>query len=275
MFDLGIYNDILFTFEDATGRWVAALVPLAQSLFLLLAALELAWTGIRHVLSGQHDGVAGAVEVLLRKVIYFAFCYWFIRSAPAALPFIVASFQSAGGAATGLAALHPSSFLASGTASSLAIVDGLHTTGFLTDPLGLLIALSGVIFSMGAFAVMAATLTITLVETMLAVGATVFLFPFAATRWTHAIADGALGFVFRTGVKLFVLYLLAGTVTGLTTVWAERLRTSDFIGPIDYLTWCGCLLTLALLLWTAPARIAGSVVPPSIRFGLTPAVGDN
>lgn len=275
MFELGLYNDILFSFEDATGRWVAALVPLAQSLFLLLAALELAWTGIRHVLAGREAGLTTAVEILVRKVVYFAFCYWFIRSAPAALPYVVASFQSAGGAATGVAALHPSSFLASGAASSLSILNGLHSTGFLTDPLGLLIALSGVIFSMGAFALMAATITMTLVETMLAVGATVFLLPFAATRWTHSLAEGALGFVFRTAVKLFVVYLLAGTVTGLTTAWAERLRASAFVGPIDYLTWCGCLLTLALLLWTAPLRVAGSVVPPTLRFGLSPAVGDN
>jgi type IV secretion system protein TrbL len=275
MFDLGVYNDILFSFEDATGRWVAALVPLAQSLFLLLAALELVWTGIRHTLSARESGVTSAVELLLRKLIYFAFCFWFIRAAPAALPYVVASFQRAGGAATGITALHPSSFLASGAASSLAILEGLHGAGFLTDPLGLLVAFSGVIFSMAAFALMAATITMTLVETMLAIGATVFLLPFAATRWTCSLAEGALAFVFRSAVKLFVVYLLAGTVSGLTTVWAERLRTSAFIGPIDYLTWYGCLLTLALLLWTAPLRVAGSVVPSTLRFGLTPAVGDN
>jgi len=275
MFDLGLYNDILFTFEDATGRWVAALVPLAQSLFLLLASIELAWTGLRFAVSGRETGILAAVEVLLRKVIYFAFCYWFIRAAPAALPYVVASFQRAGGAASGITALHPSSFLASGAASSLSILDGLHLSGFLTDPLGVLIAFSGVVFSMGAFSLMAASITMTLVETLLAVGATVFLLPFAATRWTHSLAEGALAYVFRAAVKLFVVYLLAGTVSGLTTVWAERLRAASFIGPVDYLTWCGCLLTLALLLWTAPLRIAGSVVPPTLRFGLSPAVGDN
>ena len=86
-----------------------------------------------------------------------------------------------------------------------------------------LMAQAGLFMIVLSFAAMAAIIVVTLIESYLAIGATFVLLAFAASRWTAAIAQGALTNVLRIGVKLYVLYLVSGVVTGLVV---ERCETS-------------------------------------------------
>jgi type IV secretion system protein TrbL len=273
--DLGLLNDVLDAFEAATFGWVFTLFPIGRRLFFLLGSLELSWSGIRYALSHHEGGLFGFFELAVRKFLYLGFVYWLLEASPALLPIIINSFQQAGGQASGLTALRPSTFLATGVGIAGDYISQMNLLGLLVDPFAMLMAQAGLFMIVLSFAAMAAILVVTLVESYLAIGATFVLLAFAASRWTAAIAQGALTNVLRIGVKLYVLYLVSGVVTGLVVEWAELVRSSDyFVGPLNLLTLVGTCLILALLLWLIPSY-AARIVPPGLSLGLSPAVGDN
>jgi type IV secretion system protein TrbL len=275
MLDLGLLNDVLDAFETATSGWVFSLFPLGLRLFFLLGSLELTWSGIRYALSHHEAGLFGFFELMVRKLIYLGFVFWILEASPALLPMVISSFQHAGGMASGVTALRPSTFLATGVGMAGDYINQMNLLGLLVDPFAMLMAQAGVFVLVLAFAAIAAILVVTLVESYLAIGATFFLLGFAASRWTAPIAQGALTNVVRIGVKLYVLYLVSGVVSGLVLEWAELVRTSDyFVGPLSLLTLCGTSVILALLIWLLPSY-AARIVPSGLSFGLSPSVGDN
>jgi P-type conjugative transfer protein TrbL len=273
--DLGLLNDVLDAFSGATFVWIDRLFPIGRRLFFLLGSLELSWSGIRFALSNHEGGLFGFFELTVRKLLYLGFVYWLLEASPALLPMVINGFQQAGGQAAGITALRPSTFLATGVGIAGDYISQMNLLGLLVDPFAILMAQVGLFMIVLSFAAMAAILVITIVESYLAIGATFVLLAFAASRWTAAIAQGALSNVLRIGVKLYVLYLVSGVVSGLVLDWAELVRSSDyFVGPLNLLTLVGTCLVLALLLWLIPSY-AARIVPPGLTLGLSPAVGDN
>lgn len=273
--DLGLLNDILDAFQAATFSWIFSLFPLGRRIFFFLGSLELAWSGIRYALSSQDGGILGFVELAFRKLLYLGFVYWLLEASPALFPIVINSFQQAGGLASGVTDLRPSTFLATGVAIAGDYLSQMNLLGLLADPFAMLMAQVGLFAIVLLFAAMAAILVVTLVESYLAIGALFVLLGFAASRWTAAIAQGAVANVVRIGVKLFVLYLVSGVVTGLVLEWAELIRTSNyFVGPLNLLTLVGTCLIVTLLLWLVPTY-AARIVPAGLSLGLSPTVGDN
>lgn len=273
--DLGLLNDVLDAFEAATSGWVLTLFPVGLHLFFLLGSLELSWSGIRYALSSHENGLFGFFELAFRKLFYLGFVYWILEAAPAILPMIISSFQHAGGMASGMTTLRPSTFLATGIEMAADALSRMNAGGLLVDPFAGLMILLSIFMLVLSFAAMAAILTVTLVESYIAIGANFFFLAFAASRWTAALAQGALANVVRIGVKLYVLYLVSGVVLGLVVEWAELIGSSDFfVGPLKLLTLVSTCLVLAVLLWFIPTY-ASRMVPPGLSFGLSPAVGDN
>lgn len=273
--DLGLLNDVLFQFENASRAWVTALQPIALATFGSLAALELAWTGVRSALSAN-SGVERLFEVLFRKTLFLGFLYWLIDVSPALMPLILGSFQKAGAIASGVDRLHPSSFLATGVSIATHYLDNINALGLLLDPFGALMAVFGALLIVLAFAMMAGTMMLGLIESLLAIGAIPFLLAAAGSRWTASLAESSLAYIVRIGVKLFVLYLVAGVIDGLTVEWANRLNQTGMgpLGPVSFLGFLGSAFTLAMIVWSVP-RYAANLVPNHLSFGLTPAVGDN
>ncbi|HBL26513.1 MAG TPA: P-type conjugative transfer protein TrbL [Acidobacteria bacterium] len=273
--DLGILNDVLDAFQQATAGWVFTLYGVSVHLFFLLGSLELTWSGIRYALSSHDSGLFGFFELAFRKLFYLGFVFWLLEAAPALTPLIISSFQKAGGLASGTTALRPSTFLATGVAIAADYISQMNLLGLLLDPFAVLIAAIGVFLIVLSFAAMAAIITVTLVESYLAIGANFILLAFAASRWTAGIAQGAVTNVLRIGVKLFVLYLVSAVVAGLTQGWADLVNSSDwFVGPFNLLTLVGTSVILALLLWLIPTY-AARIVPAGLTLGLSPSVGDN
>lgn len=271
--DLGLLNDVLFQFENAAGTWVQGLVPVALATFYSLATLEIAWTGLRTAIRSGGDGLGSFFETLLRKVVLLGFVLWLITVSPGLLPRVIASFQSAGAIASGTDRLHPSSFLATGVSIADAYVKQVNTMGLLLDPFGVMMTASGALVTVFLFATMAAIMVVALIESLIAIAAMPFLLAMAGSRWTARIAEGALAYVVRTGIKLFVLHLVAGVVDVVTVQWAARIN-SEFIGPVSYLGFVGSAWALTFVVWSIP-RYAANIVPPGLSFGLTPAIGDN
>ena len=55
--DDGILNSIGSAYASATATWLGTLQPLAQRLFLLLATIELIWSGIWWAFATRHDEI--------------------------------------------------------------------------------------------------------------------------------------------------------------------------------------------------------------------------
>ena len=271
--DLNLLNDVLDSFDQAVAQWSVALHPVALSLFWGLATVEWAWTWLRLMIS-QRAGLDVVFETYLRKATYLAFLLLLIDRSDSLLPLIIASFQRAGGTASGITALHPSAFLNTGVTVALDLLSSLDASGFLTDPLGVAVAILGSLMTLLAFFLMAASVMVTLIESFVVIGATYVLLGFGASRWTYQLAEGALSGVLRIGVKLMLTYLVAGVIANLTTIWATQLLEQSPIGPLQLYTFLGASTACAALLWAIP-RLASQLVPPGIHFGLKPVVFDN
>jgi type IV secretion system protein TrbL len=271
--DLTILNQILDNFDQALASWSAALHPVALSLFWGLATLEWSWTWLRMTIS-QRAGLEALFETFLRKSAFLGFLLYLIQKSDVLLPLILSSFQRAGGAASGIRALHPSGFLSTGVAVALHILSTLDNSGFLTDPLGVAIAILGSLLTLLAFFAMAAAILFTLVEAYVVLGAAYILLGFGASRWTYPLAEGALSSVIRLGVKLLLTYLVAGLIAALTTRWANQILAESFIGPLDLYVFLGGVQCCAVLLWGIP-RLSAQFVPAHLQLGLRPIVFDN
>ena len=268
--DIGQLNDLLDAFDAATSHWSEVITPMALGLFFLLATIEWGWTFLTFALSSRASGW-DLLPLVFRKILYFGFVLWLLRSSAALLPLIIAGFQRAGGAAGGITALRPSSFLNTGSALAMHILSSMDAVGMLLDPIGRSVALLGALFSLAAFAVMAAGLTLILIETFILIAAACpFLLALAASRWTFSIAEAALAAVIRAGVKLFATYLVASVVASVTFLWADRLLQQPFLGILQYFTFLGSLATATILLFTLPSRLSSYLVPAGIRLGLNP-----
>lgn len=270
MIDLGLLNEVLDAFDQATAQWSTTLLPVALSLFRSLALLEFSWT-FWVLLVSQRATWETIFEVLLRKTVFFGVLLFLIQRSPALLSMILSSFQLAGGSASGITALRPSAFLATGTATAVHLMRQMDALGFVTDPMGNSVATLGALGILLAFALMAAALAVALIESFLVLGAAFILLGFAASRWTYSLAEGALTTVVRKGVSLMITYLLASVLHELTVRWALRLTSAEFVGPFELLNFLGTAIVCALLLWTAP-RLAAQLVPSHISFGLNPEV---
>jgi type IV secretion system protein TrbL len=273
-FDLGTLNDILDAFESATVSWVFNLYPVALATFFTLASIELAWSLFRHVLSPTTT-LEGLLDLVVRKILAFSFSYYLLYFAPAIIPLILTSFQKAGTSASGIDALRPSTFLAAGCELAATFLAQANNIGVLLDPFACNLLLGASFSTVVLFALMAAIILMTLIESFLLIPCAVFLLPFSATRWTSGITDGIFTHAFDLGLRLFLFMLIGGILKSFLHVWAEQAQAmSILISPIAYIGFCGQILCLTLVLWNVP-RLARAIIRPTLSFHLTPRVGEN
>jgi type IV secretion system protein TrbL len=105
-------NDIGLAYASASVGWLQILLPIAQNLFLLLATLELAWSGIWWALARRQEDVV--LIPMLRKVVQLMFFCSLLLLAPSWIPTIIGSFAHAGQLASGFGALDPDTVLQQG-----------------------------------------------------------------------------------------------------------------------------------------------------------------
>ena len=264
--DLTILNQILDSFDQALASWSAALHPVALSLFWGLATLEWSWTWLRLTIS-QRAGLEALFETFLRKSAFLGFLLYLIQKSDVLLPLILSSFQRAGGAASGIRALHPSGFLSTGVTVALHILSTLDNSGFLTDPLGVAIAILGSLLTLLAFFAMSAAILFTLVEAYVVLGAAYVLLGFGASRWTYPLAEGALSSVIRLGVKLLLTYLVAGLIAGFAGAASVTRVLQTFLfgvtptDPMAFTVVTLLLMAVGLMAAWLPARRATRIDP--------------
>ncbi len=249
-------NTIDLAVQDATLKWLEALIPIAQRLFILLATIELTWSGIWWAMVSRTDETV--LVSMLRKVVTLFFFYTVLLFAPTWMPMIISSFTSAGGVAAGIGTLDPGTIFNQGVQVAWTM---LKTTAhnFLADLMpSWLIGPPMIVFL--AFVMITAKMLMTLIESYIVLGGGVLLLGFGGSRWTVSFAEGYLLYAVRVGIKLFVIYLLVGLFTTMTNGWYETVQDQFLLlNPIPLFEIMGSSVIFAALVWKVPDFAASMI----------------
>lgn len=207
----------------------------ATMLFAALVVLDIAWTVIQAMLGGRSD-LAELFVQLTQKAIVFSLVYWvFVVNGFGIATTIIASFVQLGmttGSAISSGPTDPIGILLEGfqnAAPSIteaavlgAVPDEFFATGFSNLLTGLidLTAMTAVI-TVGAYAFLAGTLALAIVEAYVVTAAGVIMTGFLGSRWTAGIGEKYYSYAVSVGVKLLMVYICIGLIHPLDTMVQE------------------------------------------------------
>ena len=259
-----ILNDIVRDYESVSAAWFSALLPIAQSVFWTLVAIELVWSAIWWVVD-REDGL-GVVTALLRKVLAVGFFYAFLLNGTAWTRAIIRGFTQAGAAASGVADLSPSGVFDQGLALANKILNAVEGLGILEGVFPSLVAALTALVVVVSFAIIAAQLLVALVESFIVIGAGILFVGFSGARWTQFFTERYLSYVASVGVKLFVLYLIMGVGMGIAARWGPVLGRGGF-SPIPFFYVMGGSLVFLFLTWHIPS-VAAAMMAGAVHLSL-------
>ena len=228
----GFLTNLQNEFQGATTGWMTQALTLAKGLFVGLAGLDIAWTGINWLL--KKNDLSDFIAAFVLKMLSLAFFYMLLAEAPTWIPMIINSFKSAGSSvgaaspASASPALDPSTVFGQGFGISNAMwtVEGkvssvMHPIDSLGFFLGTVLAS---IMVMAAYALLAVQILIANIESYLIIGGGALLLGFNGSKWTQPFAEKYFGYAFSIGIKLFVLYLITGLGESLADGWITTLH---------------------------------------------------
>ena len=262
-----VMNQILLEFAAATSGWYDALFPMAESLFLLLATLQLAWSAMWWMF--ERDDPGSMVAVFVRRVVLLAFAYALLVNFREWSFVVLEGFAFAGRQASGLSALDPSTVLDQGVAVSSILLRetflggliGAGTGGFLAGIAGLIVYF--------AFVLVAVQMLITTVEAYFVLGAGVLFIGFAGFELLLPVAARLVSFAFGIGAKLFTVYLVVGVGIRLAELWVPLLEQSGQSLPA-LLEVLGAAVVYAFLAWSIP-NLTSSAMNGAITLTMSDA----
>ena len=263
----GTLTDVANAFKATSGSWITTALAYARHLFVLLVALELAWTGVTYVL--QRDSLPDFVANLVLKLMGVFFFLAVIQNAPTWIPAIVGSFSQAGSAISGQSVvLDPSATFGEGLQLAKTMLATLNNPAFLTAVLAILLAVLCSIAVVVAFAVVAGQLMVTLIESYIVISAGLFFLGFSGSRWTLPFSERYVGYAISVGIKLFMLYLIVGLGETLAHDWLPLFKAGSPSPPEVYIGVAGSALVFMLLGWQIPSMAASLMNgSPSMSLG--------
>jgi type IV secretion system protein TrbL len=257
-------------YQAASRIWRPRLVPIAQRLFMLLAALEFVVSGALWAL--RRDSLDDIAAKFLLKFTLVAFLLSLITSYTFWLPPIINAFVAAGEHAIGGLTVSPSSIIEIGRETSFRVLATLDVGVMLRDPaMAVYAALSAIVITL-AYIAIAAQLILVLVESYVVLGGGVLLLGFAAFRGTAGFAESLIAYTFGIGIKIFLVYLIVGLGTEIARGWLPLIQASTFFGPASpILQIVGGAVIFAVLAIRIPNVVAARLSGGS-TFGIANAL---
>jgi type IV secretion system protein TrbL len=223
----------LFTGLDAQATTIRNTISgYATMLFGGLVVLDVSWTIVQALLSGRSD-LSDLLVQLTQKTIVFSLVYWiFVVNGFGIATSIISSFVQIGTgtqSAIGGGPTDPVGILLEGfknAAPSIteaavlgAVPDEFFATGFSNLLTGLidLTAITATI-TVGAYAFLAGTLALAIVEAYVVTAAGVLVTGFFGSRWTAGIAEKYYSYAVSVGVKLLMVYICIGLIQPLDSM---------------------------------------------------------
>lgn len=271
--DVGPLNDLVKTFEHASGVWAEYFQPRGIQLFGLLAAIEMTWFSIAFMLTAE-PSLDKFLRVLLRKLFPLGMSLWLITFGPHYLAIVAQGFGQLGQEATAwsfLQGFHPSSFLNLGVQSMSAMANTFTALGYLALGGGANYVLA--LLSLGTlivcFVAMTALLVTTLAEAWFVLGIVPFLVAFGATRWTYTIAEAVLTHMIRVSIKLFVLYMYGALIAAFAADGLSAIMSGKLLDLRQALLYAASVAVATVMMFSV-GRITSHLVPAHINWGLNP-----
>jgi len=264
-------DGIVNQYRDASRIWRPRLIPIAQRLFMLLASIEFAVSGMIWAL--RKDSLDDIAAKFLLKFTLVAFLLALITSFTYWIPPIVNGFAAAGEQAIGASGtVSPSGIIDIGRETSLTILRALDLGVMLRDPaMAVYGALCAIVVAL-AYVAIAAQLVLVLVESYVVLGGGVLFLGFSAFRGTAAFAENLIAYTFGVGIKIFLLYLIVGLGSQVARNWIPLIQSSEFFGPASpFLQVVGGAVIFAVLSIRVPNAVASRLSGGS-SFGIANAL---
>ena len=266
-----VLDGIANQYRDASRLWRPRLIPIAQQLFMLLASIEFAVSGLVWAL--RHDRLDDIAAKFLLKFTLTAFLLALITGFTFWIPPIVNGFAAAGERAIGSSGtVSPSGIIDIGRETSLSILSALDVGVMLTNPaMAIYGAIAAFVVAL-AYTAIAAQLVLVLVESYVVLGGGVLFLGFAAFRGTASFAENLIAYTFGIGIKIFLLYLIVGLGSQMARSWIPLIQSSSFFGPASPLFQVvGGSLIFAVLAIRVPNSVAARLSGTS-TFGIAHAL---
>ncbi len=243
----GFLTGLQNQFTAATSAWMTKSLAIGKDIFIGLAGLDIAWTGMNWIL--KKNDLSDFIAAFALKMLSLSFFYMLMTEAPTWLPMIIDSLKSAGtqvGAASTVSAgatLDPSTVFGQGMAVSGAMWNAMTAAESVWHPIDSIAFILGTEFAMFlvlvAFGLIAVQLLVTNVEAAIVVGGGALLLGFNGSKWTQFFPEKYIGYIFNVGIKIFVLCLITGLGQTLANGWISTLagfvanpKTFTFQAPI-------------------------------------------
>ena len=218
-------------FTSATSLWMTKSLAIGKNIFVGLAGLDIAWTGVNWLL--KKNDLSDFIAAFTLKMLSLLFFYMLMTEAPTWLPTIIDSLKSAGsqvGAAAPVSAgatLDPSTVFGQGMSVSAAMWNAMKAAESVWHPVDSVAFILGTVAAsimvLAAYALIAVQILITNVEVAIVLGGGAILLGFNGSKWTQFFPEKYIGYIFNVGIKLFVLYLVTGLGQTLADGWISTL----------------------------------------------------
>jgi type IV secretion system protein TrbL len=265
---VNVLDDIVQQFQTRAAGWEGTLGTLALHTFSILAGIELAWAGLRLAFRGA-DTSEWMAE-LVNQILFVGFFLALLQNAATWGKAIVDSFRQAGFAAGGVG-VAPSDVFATGVNLAQKVLG--HMTAW--DPAASVALMIAAIVIEACFALIAAWMVVTLVQTYIVIAAGVINMAFGGARWTKDIAVATVRYTIAVGAKLMMLQLLVSIGQGIITSWADQFND---VTNQSLMILIGCSIVMVAIVKILPdefQRIVGgaSLSGGSALVGAAAAVG--
>lgn len=257
MDESAILTTITEQYRQAASGWYRHLFEMAVGLFGLLAIIELAWTGVWWAFAKKD--IESIWTEFLKKIMVILFFYWILQNAHVFMPAILQSFIMIGADASGVKTLDPSAVLAQGVQIAANVLQPLSLIGLVSSPAASLVGAFTWLIVIICFALIAATLVVTLIEAYVVMGAGILLLGFSSNEFTRQYAMSYLTYTINVGVKLFVLYLVIGVGSSLAASWGDLLLHSGGKGSEAFLLVIAASIVYLYVVLSIPQKAASLI----------------
>ncbi len=286
----GIFQQVLFDFQNATHQWLGELYTVGIRLFWMVAAIEMVLLGITNALRREWEYL---LIDLARAIGGIGAMYLLLQNGPDWLQHgLIASFALWGGMTGGVptAAMDPGSVMQQGFALAEVLLRAVANGSWLHMAANMTVTILCGIAIIVCFALVGIILLETLIEGYVACTAGAVLVATSGSRFTHRFAERYFGWAFGIAVRLFFLYLILGLGYSLVRDWQTTASAhsteilSNIYYPVEAVIEALILLILAGKIPNHAAQLVestvsltlgdivlGNLISSSVRNGISAA----
>ena len=258
-----LLDGVVQQYRYSMSKFVPVIRSYATQLFWIIAFMEITWTGMEAILSGDNQP-SNILAKITRQLLTIGFFWNIIYYSDIWCTAIIDSFREIAGKATqaagGTSSLSPSEIFD----SALLLVDKItEQVSFWAPGESTGIVLSAIVILV-SFASVAAFTLVALIEMYFALSVGVLILGFGSSRFTNDYSKRYLGYIVSIGMKLMVLQLLVGTGQTFILDWTQEF---DQHSNSQVMVLIGASLVMLILVKTVPDSIQSIINGASFSSG--------